>query len=232
MDKQKLKYHLKYTGASYLDLILSAPIGAARAIAKSSQKIFGERTPKILTLEDIEQNSPTFKSRENLREKLDTRPGSVFLQSNIIGAIPFFIAGLPAAEGAQHLINEYMSNAPQIARYATNSLATLGVQMVVGYTTFMANEIRTNRNKYSDQNGKLSPKKIKEGFVTAIKAFLSFDLSYIGFKTMGQSALLAMNKDPAVASGLFDLSALPAWYSIAIPLGLERGVIINKFFKK
>ena len=231
MNKQKLKYHLVYTGASYLDLILSAPIEASKGLAKISQRVLGDRTPKILTLEDIEQNSQTFHARENLREKLDTRPGSVFLQSNIIGAIPFFIAGLPAAEGAQHLINEYMSNAPKIAQYLTNSLATLSVQMIVGYTTFMANEIRTNKEKYTE-NGKLSPKKIKDGFINAVKAFLSFDLSYIGLKTLGQTALLAMKKDPATASGLFDGLALPAWYSIAIPLGLERGVITNKFFKK
>ena len=227
VTKQKIKYWAKYTGASYLDLILSAPISAAESIARTSQRMLGNRTPKLLTLEDIHQNSPTYNSRQNLRNNLDTRPGSVFLQSNIIGAIPFFLAGMPAAEGAQALIERYLSNTPEIAQYATNSLATLGVQMVVGYTTFMLNEIRTNKQKYVTNN-KLDAEKIKQGFLKAFKAFLSFDLTYIGLKTAGQSGLLALGKDPAIASGLFDSLALPAWYTIAIPLSLERGVIETK----
>jgi hypothetical protein len=102
----------------------------------------------------------------------------------------------------------------------------------VGYTAFMANEVRTNREKYSDANGKISSKKVKAGFINAVKAFLSFDLSYVGLKTLGQSALLAAGQDPAVASALFDGLAIPSWYSIAVPLGLEKGVIETKSYPK
>ncbi|MBM3247022.1 hypothetical protein FJZ17_00565 [Candidatus Pacearchaeota archaeon] len=225
ISKEKLKYMTRYTAASYLDFFMSLPIEGAQAIAKLSQKALGERTPKLLTLEDIEKNSPTLKARNNLREKLDTRGGSVFIKNNIIGAVPFLLAGLPAAEGAGRLIEHYLPNAPEIVKYALNSAGTLAAQMATGYATFMALEIHANRHKYENESGRLSPKKIAQGIKRAVKAFLSFDIPYIAAKLAGQSALLALGKSPAIASLIFDGAAFPTWYTLGIPIGLEKGVI-------
>lgn len=232
MNTKKLAYHTKYTLASYLDLLQTIPIETASLVAKTSQKILGENNPKFLSLEDIEKNSSVYKSRENLRNKLDTRPGSIFLQNNFLGTVPFLLAGIPAAMGGEHLVKEYMASAPLIAQYATNSAITLGAQILTGYTSFMALEVKSNKQKYVDENGKLSPKKIASGFKNAAKAFLSFDLTYAGLKIVGQSALLAAGKNAAVASVIFDSVAGPAWYTVAIPLSLEKGVIENKEYPK
>jgi len=228
----KIKYCVKYTGGSYLDLFSSIPIWASDKIARTSNRLFGERNPRFLSEDYIHQNSPIYKSRERLRDNLDTKPGALFLQSNIIGAIPFVIAGIPAAEFAQHGIEKYLSEAPRIVQYTSNSLVTLLSQMAVGYTAFMANEIRVNKQKYINENGKLSAKKIGNGFKNAIKAFLSFDLSYILAKTGGQSLLLAQGKDPWRASGIFDSLAIPLWYTLGIGLGLIRGVVETKETKR
>src|SRR3989344_5548563 len=123
----KLKYDTKYTLGSYADLALSLPIELARGTSGLVEKVLGERTPEFLTRQNIEENSPVYKTRENL-------------------------------------INKYGQNMPEILQYATNSLATLTAQMVAGYTTFMANEVRVNHNKYVGENGKLNPRKIKDGF--------------------------------------------------------------------
>jgi hypothetical protein len=232
VSKEKLKYWAKYTGASYLDFFMSLPIESAQTVAKLSQRALGERTPKILTLEDIKENSPILNSRNSLRERLDTRGGSVFIKNNLIGAIPFLLAGIPAAEGIEKLIQQYIPTAPEIVRYTLNSAGTLAAQMVTGYTTFMALEIQANRYKYENENKKLSPKKIGQGIKNAVKAFLSFDLSYIIAKLVGQSALLALEKSPAIASLIFDGAATPAWYTIGIPLGLEKGVIETRDYPR
>lgn len=232
VTKEKLKYLAKYTAASYLDFFMSLPIGGAQGIAKLSQKVLGKRNPKLLTLEDIEHNSPTLRARDNLREKLDTRGGSVFIKNNLLGAIPFLLAGLPAAEGVGNLIENYLPEAPEIVKYALNSAGTLAAQMATGYTTFMALEIHANRHKYENENKRLSPKKIFDGVKNTVKAFLSFDVSYTTTKLIGQSLLLALGQSPAIASLIFDGAAFPAWYSIGIPLGLEKGVIETRDYPK
>jgi len=224
----KIIYCAKYTGGSYLDALSSMPIWASEKIAQASKKILGKRNPRFLSEEYLHENSLVYKRREKLRDNLDTKPGALFLQSNIIGAIPFVIAGLPAAEFAQHGIEKYLSEAPKIVQYASTSLVTLLSQMAVSYTAFMANEIRVNKQKYVNENGKLSIRKIGNGFKNVIKAFLTFDLSYIGAKTGGQSLLLAQGKDPWKASGIFDALAIPAWSALAIGIGLKNGVIETK----
>ena len=227
----KIKYCVKYTGGSYLDLFSSVPIWASEKIAQASNRLFGEKNPRFLSEDYIHQNSSVYKSRERLRNNLDTEPGALFLQSNIIGALPFFIAGIPAAELAQQGIEKYLSEAPKIIQYTTNSLSTLLTQMAVGYTAFMANEIRVNKQKYVE-NGKLSAKKIGNGFKNAVKAFLSFDLSYVLAKTGGQSLLLAQGKDPWKASGIFDSLAIRLWYALGIGIGLNKGVIETRETKR
>jgi hypothetical protein len=228
----KIMYCVKYTGGSYLDALSSMPIWTSEKIAQASHKVFGERNPRFLSEDYIHENSPVYKGRRKLRDNLDTKPGALFLQSNIIGAIPFVIAGMPAAEFTQQEIEKYLSEAPKIVQYTSASLATLLSQMVVGYTVFMANEVRVNKQKYVNENGKLSARKIGNGLKNAIKAFLTFDLSYIGAKTGGQSLLLAQGKDPWKASGMFDALAIPAWYALGIGISLKSGVIETKETKK
>jgi len=231
MTLEKSLYYAKYTAGSYLDAFTSIPIGLAENIAKGSEKLLGERNPRFLSREHIHEKSPIFRGREKLRETLDTKPGMLYLQSNIIGALPFIVAGVPAAEFAQMGIDKYITDAPEIVKCTLNSLSTLTAQMVAGYTTFMANEVRVNSEKYKE-NGKLSARKIGKGLTNAIKAFLSFDLSYIGLKTAGQSAMIYSGQDPGFASAIFDGLAIPIWYTIAIPLGLKKGIIETKDNKK
>lgn len=224
--EQVLNY-TKYTAGSYYDAISSIPIWVAEKISRTSDRLFGEKNPRFLSWQYTQDRSPIYKSRETLREKLDTRPGALFLQSNVIGAIPFVVAGMPAAEAAQAGIDYYLSNAPEIVKYATNSLSTLLMQMAAGYTVYMGNEVRVNFQKYSE-NGNLKARKVWQGFKTAAKAFLKFDLTYIGLKTGGQSTLLGLGEDPWKASGIFDTLAIPIWYTVAIPLALKNKVIETK----
>jgi hypothetical protein len=227
MTLEKSLYYAKYTAGSYLDVFSSIPIWTAENIARGSEKLLGERNPRFLSREHIHEKSPIYIGREKLRETLDTKPGALYLQSNFIGALPFIVAGVPAAEFAQMGIDKYLQDAPEIVKCALNSLSTLAAQMVAGYTTFMANEVRVNSEKYRE-NGKLSARKIGRGLTNAVKAFLSFDLSYISGKTLGQSAMIYAGKDAGLASAIFDIAVIPIWYTIAIPLGLKKGIIQTK----
>ncbi|MBI5066569.1 hypothetical protein HZA97_10155 [Candidatus Woesearchaeota archaeon] len=221
-------YKTKYTLGSYADLFMSAPIGVARGVSKATGCLCDKlnyETPEFFNWEKTTQNSPTYKARQSLREKLDTEPGVKFLQSNLLSVPPFFLIGMPAAEGMHVLIQKHMGQTPEIVQYVTNSLGTLLAQMITGYLTFMIGEVYSNKQKYVNENGKLSAKKIGKGVLTALKTFLTFDLSYIGMKTAGQSTMLALGKSPAMASALTDLMAFPAYWSIAIPLGLKKGLI-------
>jgi len=222
----KAWYYTKYTAGSYLDLLASIPISTAEAITRVSKKILKDKTPNFLDAESL-QNSEILKARTKLRESLDTKPGVSFIQSNIIGAIPFFLIGMPAAEAADSFIESNLSEIPLMAKYALNSTATLGAQMLTGYTAFMANEVRTNFEKYSE-NGRLKPSKVGKGFANLVKAFLSFDIPYVGAKLGGQSYFLATGRDPWVASSFFDSLALPIWYTLSIPIGLSKGIIETK----
>tara|TARA_Y100000310_G_scaffold341676_1_gene441615 strand:- start:12653 stop:13192 length:540 start_codon:yes stop_codon:yes gene_type:complete len=162
---------------------------------------------------------------ERLRESLDTEPGMHYLQSNILAVVPFVAVGMPAAEAAQSLIDKYMSGANEVVQMVANSSATLLAQMVFAYSTFMGNEVRTNRDKYNEDNGRISPRKVVRGTLNAAKAFLSFDIPFSLSKISGQSWFLYSGKDPWKASGIFDSIAIPLWYTVAIPYGLHNGVI-------
>ena len=229
---EKAVYYTKYTVGSYVDAIASIPIWLVEKTSKRSERILGERNPNFLSWNHIKSGSEIYNGREKLREKLDTKPGALFIQSNVIGAIPFFLVGMPAAELAQEGIDTYLSRASEIVQYATNSAVTLTAQMVTGYTGFMVNEVRTNKQKYVNENMKLSAKKIGSGLAKTVKAFLSFDIPYIVGKLGGQSYLLSKGKDPWIASGIFDSLAIPAFSIVAIPLGLWSGVIETKQTKK
>lgn len=231
MKLETILYDCKYTAGSYLDVFSSIPIWAAEKKTKIVGNLYnhaGKEIPNFLNFEYIKKKSPVYKLREKLRDSLDTRAGAVFLQSNILAALPFVAVGMPAAELAQSGIEKWISDAPKIIQYASNSTITLMTQMVMGYTIFMANEVRTNKYKYVDENGKIKAKKIFDGFKKAVKAFLSFDIPYIITKIGGQSAFLALGKAPWKASGLVDTIAFPAWYTFAIPLGLHKGIIEPK----
>jgi len=217
--------YAKYTAGSYADAFMSMPISVARGISGLTKLVLKEKTPEFFDLDKTQQNSPVYQSRKTLREKLDTEPGVKYLQSNLLATIPVFIVGMPAAEGIQNLINNHLTGMPETAQYITNSLRTLGVQMVIGYTVFMANEVRTNREKYVDKNNKLNAGKIKDGLVKALKAFLTFDLTYVGIKTTGQTVMLASGKSPWKASAIADILAVPVYWSVSIALGLSKGLI-------
>ena len=225
---EKALYYSKYTAGSYLDAFISIPIWAAEKISKGSEKVLKGKNPSFFSWDNIQKESLFYRHRENLRASLDTKPGALFLQSNAVGSIPFILVGMYAAEFMQYGIDKYIPNAPEIAKYATNSLATIVTQMLVSYTTFMVNEVRVNKDKYTDENSKLSIRKMGNGFKNAVKAFLTFDLSYTGLKTIGQSAFLALGKDPWKASGMFDSLALPLGAAIVISLGLKNGIIETK----
>jgi len=225
---EKTAYFAKYTAGSYLDALSCVPIWAAEKIAQGSEKVLGDKNPKFLSVDYTHENSQIYKGRERLRDSLDTRPGALFLQSNIIGVIPFITAGMPAAELAQSGIEEYLSDASELTKCVLNSLCTLGAQMAAGYGTFMANEIRVNKQKYVNENGRLSISKIGKGTLNTAKAFLKFDLSYTAGKTAGQTFMLYQGQDPWKASGIFDSLVIPLWYAISIPLGLNNGVIETK----
>lgn len=225
---ERALYYAKYTVGSYADAIVSIPIWTTEKIAKASETVFGRNNPEFLSWSHITNRSEVYRGREKLRDSLDTRAGALYLQSNVIGVIPFVLVGMPVAELAQDGIEAYISRVPEIVQYATNSLVTLAAQMVAGYTTFMANEVRVNKHKYVDEAGRIKIRKIGIGLKNAVKAFLTFDLSYIGSKTIGQSVLLAQGKNPWKASALFDTIAFPAFWSLAVYLGLRNNVIETK----
>ena len=187
---EKLSYDAKYTAGTYLDASMTLPIVASEMVSGLSKRIFKNNNPKFLSLEEIRDKSPVYRSRENLRKNLDTKPGVSYLQSNVLAVLPFFIAGMPAAEIAEKGINHWAKDIPEVAKYAINSTITLTTQMIFGYTTFMVNEVRTNRHKYEKENEKLSTKKIASGLFNTIKAFLSFDLPFSFGKVGGQSFFL------------------------------------------
>ena len=223
----KLSYYAKYAAGSYLDLLVSLPILTSESVSKTSERMLRDNTPEFLKWEKITQKSQTYKMREKLRDDLDTRAGSVFLQSNLLAAIPFALVGVPAAELAQRGIDNLISDFPEIVKYATNSSITLMAQTLIGYTTFMINEVRENREKYTE-NGRIKPGKVYEGLKKAVKSFLSFDILYTVSKILGQSWLLYKGKDPWKATLLFDTVALPTFFLVAIPLGLHYGIIETK----
>ena len=229
--KHKTAYYSAYTFGSYADLVMCIPIDSTKYVSKGIEKICDKlnvETPKCLSWENIKENSPTYKTLEKLRDKLDTRGGTVFLQSNLIAIAPFILAGMPAAEYAQDAIKEHLDQMPIIGQYITNTIITLSAQMAVGYTTFMANEIRANKEKYTSENGKLSSSKIYDGVKTAVKTFLLFDLTYGAAKIGGQSYFLSQGKDPSIASALFDSIAMPLFFAVMIPVSLKSGMIQTK----
>jgi hypothetical protein len=228
INLEKLAYDMKYIAGTYADIAMSIPVATAEFITKSSEKLLKNRNPNFLSTEYTKENSPVYKLRQNLREKLDTQPGVKYIQSNMLGAIPFILAGMPAAELAQQGINKWMADCPEIYKYIANSGATLLAQMATGYTAYFINEVRTNRQKFVDETGKLSSKKIGKELAKTVKAFFAVDSAYAAMKIGGQSWYLYKGKDPWVASGFFDSMTIPIWYGICIPLGLHNRLIVTK----
>jgi hypothetical protein len=224
----QLIYDCKYTLGSYADAIMSVPIRTSECICKGAEKIFAEKTPRFFKWNLIKEESPTYKLRKNLRKKLDTEPGVKFIQSNLIGAIPFIFIGMPVAELARDLTEKYAPNIGELEKCIANSLCTISSQIVMGYTIFMGNEIRTNRKKYQNENGKLSIKKISAGLKKTIKTFLKFDIAYFVGKTGLQTNFLMNGEDPWKASGIADVFATPIFYALSVPLGLHNGIIETK----
>lgn len=228
------KDYSKYAAGSYLDGILSLYLSLLEngydikdIITRANNSDIAERS-----WDAVKECTPGYKLREKLRDSVDTKPGMLYLQSNFIGAIPFFVIGMPAAELAKSGIEKLISGESEIVKNAINSCATLASQFVFGYGGFMINEVRTNKHKYVNEKGNLSPKKIFNGIVKFAKAGLSFDIPYISSKLAGQTYLLSEGKDPWQASVLFDAAVAPARYSVAIPLGLKYGIIETKFTEK
>jgi hypothetical protein len=221
-------YEAKYTVGTYADCAMSIPIWAAEKIGQSARMILGNRTPEFFDVGKMSERSEIYRVREKLRENLDTRPGALYVQSNVLALVPFVAVGMPAAELANSGIEGLMSDAPELAKCAVNSVVTLGAQMATGYTGFMMNEVRTNRKKYVGKDGKLSAKKIGAGFWNTVKTFWKFDLSYIVAKLGLQTRYLMTGRDPWAASIEADGLAVPLWYVVAVPLGLKGRIIETK----
>lgn len=227
------KEYSKYAAGSYLDGALSLYLSLLENGYNIKDSVNGTDNLNQFksSWDSVKEYTLGYNLREKLRNSMDTRPGVLYLQSNLIGAIPFFGIGMPAAELAQVGIEKLMPEESEILKNAINSCVTLVSQFVFGYGGFMINEVRTNKYKYVNEKGKLSPKKIFNGLVKFAKAGLSFDIPYTSSKLAGQTYLLLEGKDPWQASALFDLAAIPVWYGVAIPLGLKYGVIETKFTK-
>ncbi len=222
---QRLAYEAKYTVGAYTDAIMTLPILAGQGVAKGIEKLLGDRTPEFLTAEHAMKNSGVVKAREKLRDKLDTKPGTLYLGAGLISTVPFFGAGIPMAEFAQNMIQKYAPHVNEIAQAGMNSLATLTAQIVTGYSSFMASEVILNRPKYVDSDNKLVASKLGTCFKNTLKTWLFFDLAYVGAKLAGQSYMLMQGKDPWIATSLFDSIALPASTALSVMLGIRGGLI-------
>jgi len=225
---EKLAYEVKYTAGSYLDSLMSIPIWFGEKILKSSQRVLRKNNHDFLNPDDIMKNSPLYKKRQNMRDSLDTRPGALYVQSNIVAMVPFFLVGMPAAEAAAGVIENAVPEASELSKNIGISLSTLACQMATIYAAFTMSEARVNKQKYLNENGKLSMKKIGKMSWNTVKTFWKFDLSYITAKTALQTAYLLNDQDPWEASAIADALALPAWYTVAIALGLRGGLIETK----
>ncbi len=225
------KSYGKYTAGSYLDGALSLGLSLLEKGYDVKDGINGKSNFNIheRSWDSIKKYVPGYNLRERLRDSMDTKPGMLYLQSNLVGAIPFFGVGIPAAEMAKVGIEKLMPGESEILKNAINSCATLASQFIFFYGGFMVNEVKTNKYKYVNEKGKLSSRKVLGGLAKFVKAGLSFDIPYAGAKLAGQTYLLLEGKDPWQASALFDATAAPAWYSIAIPLGLKYGIIETRF---
>jgi hypothetical protein len=224
-QKEKFLYDTKYTAGSYADLLLSMPIAAAQYVCKAAA--LRDKPPQALQWDEIKSKSPIYRLRERLRESLDTQPGMKYLVSNYVCLPPFYLIGAPAAEAAQGFIDQYLTNAPQIVQYASNAVVTISAQLAFGYATFQASEIVQNMDQYRT-GGKLSAKKMLQGYWNTTKAFIKFDLPYIGGKIVGQSLFLGLGKDPASASNLFDAFGIPLWYTFTVSIGVRNNLLENK----
>jgi hypothetical protein len=227
---EKLAYDCRYTAGTYADCLMSLPIGAAKgiyAISSKISKMTGKKTLAILSREDL-ANSPVFQARERLRKNLDTQPGMKYIVSNLVAVPPFYLAGIPIAEGLHNLANDVLPNMPVVLEYIINSAGTIFGQFAVGYSTYQIADIVQNTYKYRNDKGNLSPIKMLKGYWETTKAFIKFDVPYIAGKIAGQSTLRAFGKDPGIASVIFDSAAIPLWYLVAIPWGIRNNLIDNQ----
>jgi len=76
---EKLLYDGKYTVGSYADALLSVPIAASEYLCSGIKNVAYEQAPVFFTWDYTRQNSPTYKLRESLRDKLDTEAGMKFI---------------------------------------------------------------------------------------------------------------------------------------------------------
>jgi len=232
--RKRLSYNIKYTLGSYADIFISSPIWAGAITSVLAEKTYNylkKPVPNCLSQDFTTNNSPIYALREKLRDSLDTKPGAIYLQSNIVSAIPFFLIGMPTAEWAQGKMADSMSSYSDLTQNLVSSGITIIAQMLTGYSTFITSEVISNFDKYSVK-GKLNSGKVLDCLKRTVKSFLPFDVSYTGLKIAGQSWLLSQGKDPWKASGLFDSLALPLWYAVTIPLGLRTGLIETKKTKE
>ncbi len=221
---EKLAYEAKYTVGTYLDSLMSVPIWAGEKIIRGSKRLIGKEGSE-LTSDEIFKRSPIYRTRRRLRDSLDTRPGALYVRSNLLAAVPFLAIGMPAAELADKGIEDIIPYAPELGKCLVNSLITLSAQMITGYSSYVAFEVHANPQKYHGENGKLNTSRIAKTAWDTIKTFWKFDLTYITGKTALQTAYLMNGQDPWEASAVADGLVIPVWYSVAIPLGLRGGLI-------
>ncbi|MFH1585754.1 MAG: hypothetical protein ABIB79_03235 [archaeon] len=125
MEKlDKLLYNAKYTAGSYADLFMSIPIWGGEKTANLSERLLKEKCPQFLREDYTKQQSQIYNCRERMRQNLDTRPGMLYLQSNLVATIPFIAIGSATAEVAQSGIEKLVPDIPEIAKYFINSTTT------------------------------------------------------------------------------------------------------------
>lgn len=212
---EKLKYDVKYTALSYADFALSVPILLADAAIRGDAR------------DRMHKESPTYRAREQLRERHDTRPGSTYIGNNLIALPAFYFSGPPVAEWTGAQLHESFPQMSQAWKFIIDGAATITAQMAVAYTVFQGTDAYNNPEKYR-VDGRFSPLKFAKEYWKTVKAFISFDIPYISGKTGGQALLLARGHDPGIASKLFDNVATPLWYAVMIPLGIRWNLIDNR----
>ena len=100
---QNTKRYAKYTAGSYLDISLSSYLSILEKGYDIKDNIFGKKNTELYksSWESVRDYTPGYRVREKLRETMDTKPGMLYLQSNLISTIPFVSVGMPVAELAR-----------------------------------------------------------------------------------------------------------------------------------
>jgi hypothetical protein len=233
--------YFKYTGWTYADVVLSAPLLVARNAYRIKEEF--DRTLSIHPLtttswEDVRKYTPGYNLREKIREKKDTKPGSIYLRSNAIGSIFFLGTGMPAAELAQWGIRALFPDLSPETQHGLNTGTTLACQYIIPTGAFILSDVLHHPGKYTVQSPKpgdqdepskaVNWKAVGKNLAGLTKAGIYFDTVFVPFKGWAQTALLNQGITPALTSALPDILGIAAWYTVTIQLGCSQNLIAAK----